>query len=327
MAMRGTLVATLAALLGFAGTVAMPLSAAETSPARPIRLVVPYPPGGANDIVARMVAPKLSEALGQPVVIETRGGAAGTIGADYVAKSQPDGHTLLMTPAPFVITQSLYPALPYDGQRDFAPVGLLTSAPFVLAVGAQHPARNLQDLVTLARAKPDTVTFSSPGNGGQAHLAGELLKVKTGAAFLHVPYKGGGPEVTDVIADHVAFTLATPAELMPHVRDGKARALAVTTTQRTSFAPDVPTVQEAGIPGFEITVWYGVTVPRGTPAAVVARLEHDLLAVIKSPEVRERMAGMGPEVAPLSADAFGQFSRAGQAKWAALVRASGARLD
>ena len=300
---------------------------AQDYPTRPIRLVVPFPPGGANDIVARVVAPKLSDSLGQPVVIDNRGGAAGTIGADYVAKAAPDGYTLLMTPAPFVITQSLYKKLPYDGQKDFVPVALLTSAPFVLAVGAKSPARSMADLLALARSQPGAVNFSSPGNGSPAHLAGELLKTRTGLDMLHVPYKGGGPAVADMIAGHVSFTLATPAEIMPHVKDGKARALAVTTAERTSLAQGVPTMREAGVPDYEITVWYGITAPRGTPPAVVARIEKALVEVMANPEVRERMISMGLEPTPMGAAQFGEFLKREQAKWAELVRVSGATAD
>lgn len=300
---------------------------AQAYPNKPIRLVVPFPPGGANDIVARVISPKLSEALGQPVVVENRGGAAGTIGSDLVAKAAPDGYTLLMTPVPFVITQSLYAKLPYDGQRDFVPIALLTSSPFVLAVGEKYPSRTLQDLVLAAKAKPDSVAFSSPGSGSPAHLAGELLKVKTGAPFLHVPYKGGGPAVTDMIAGHVAFTLATPAELMQHVREGKARALAVTTPKRTSLAPDVPTAAEAGVAGFEITVWYGITAPRGTPAPIVGRLERELMTVLKAPEVRDRLTALGLEVTPMGSEEFGRFLRTEHEKWSELVRVSGAKPD
>ena len=308
------------------GVFAFP-SLAQDYPTRPIRLVVPFPPGGANDIVARVVAPKLSESLGQPVVIDNRGGAAGTIGADFVAKSAPDGYTLLMTPAPFVITQSLYKKLPYDGQKDFVPVALLTSAPFVLAVGAKSPANSLSDLLALARSKPGEVNFSSPGTGSPAHLAGELLKTRTGLDMLHVPYKGGGPAVADMIAGHVSFTLATPAEIMPHVKEGKARALAVTTADRTPLAQGVPTMREAGVPDYEITVWYGITAPRGTPSAVVARLEKAFAEVMANPEVRERMISMGLEPTPMSAAQFGEFLKREQSKWAELVRVSGATAD
>ncbi|MFO1307294.1 MAG: tripartite tricarboxylate transporter substrate binding protein [Burkholderiales bacterium] len=318
--------ALLAAAAIGAALVAAPVLA-QDYPTRPIRLVVPFPPGGANDIVARVVAPKLSDSLGQPVVIDNRGGAAGTIGADYVAKSAPDGYTLLMTPAPFVITQSLYKKLPYDGQRDFVPVALLTSAPFVLAVGAKSPANSMADLLALARSKPGTVNFSSPGNGSPAHLAGELLKTRTGLDMLHVPYKGGGPAVTDMIAGHVSFTLATPAEIMPHVKEGKARALAVTTADRTPLAQGVPTMREAGVPDYEITVWYGITAPRGTPSAVVARLEKAFAEVMANPEVRERMISMGLEPTPMSAAQFGEFLKREQSKWAELVRVSGATAD
>lgn len=302
-------------------------AAAQDYPARPIRIVVPFPPGGANDIVARVIAPKLSESLGQPVIVDNRGGAAGTIGADHVAKSAADGYTLLMTPAPFVITQSLYAKLPYDGQKDFAPVALLTTAPFVLATSASLPVKSLDDLLALARSTPGGVTFSSPGSGSPAHLAGELLKTRTGVSLLHVPYKGGGPAVADMIAGHVTFTLATPAEIMPHVSAGKARALAVTTLQRTPLAPGVPTVQESGVRDFELTVWYGISVPKGTPPAVIARLNRELVQVVRQPDVQERMKSLGMEATPSTPDEFGAFLKTEFAKWADLVAKSGAKAD
>lgn len=300
---------------------------AQDYPTRPIRLVVPFPPGGANDIVARVVAPKLSESLGQPVVVDNRGGAAGTIGADHVAKSAPDGYTLLMTPAPFVITQSLYSKLPYDGQKDFVPVALLTTAPFVLATPVSLPAKSLDELLALARSKSGGVTFSSPGNGSPAHLAGELLKTRTGAPLLHVPYKGGGPAVADMVAGHVSFTLATPAEIMQHVSAGKVRALAVTTLQRTPLVPGVPTVHESGVRDFELTVWYGITVPAGTPPAVIARLNRELVAVMRQPDVQERMKVLGMEATPSTPEQFGAFLKTEFTKWADLVKRSGARAD
>lgn len=299
----------------------------DAYPQRPIKLVVPFPPGGANDIVARVLAPPLAAAMGQPVVVDNRGGAAGTIGTAFVAKSPPDGYTLLMTPAPFVITQSLYPKLPYDGQKDLTPVGLLTSAPFVLAVSAKHPAQTLSELLAMAKQKPGSVAFSSPGNGSPAHLAGELIKTKAGLEMVHVPYKGGGPAVNDMLSGQVAFTLATPAEIMPHVRDGRARALAVTTASRTSLAPGVPTVAEGGITGYEMTVWYGITVPSGTPPAIVSRLEREFGAAMKLPEVRERMTSLGLELTPLGAAEFGQFLARETRKWGELVRVSGATAD
>lgn len=311
-------------LMATAGTPGMAI--AQDYPTRPVRLVVPFPPGGANDIVARALVAPLTSALGQPIIVENKGGAAGTIGTDLVAKAAADGYTVLVTAVPFVITQSLYPKLPYDGQKDFIPIGLLTSAPFVLAVNAKHPAQTFSDLMALARQKPGSVSFSSPGSGTPAHLAGELIKTKGGVDMLHVPYKGGGPAVSDMLAGQVSFTLATPAELMPHVRSGKARALAVTSANRTPLAPGVMTISES-IPSFEITVWYGISVPRATPAAIVTKLEREFQAVMKLPEVRERMAGLGLDVTPMPAAQFGQFLKQETQKWGELVRVSGATAE
>ena len=314
------------------GLVSVPLllprqARAQSYPQRPIKLVVPFPPGGANDIVARVLAPPLAAALGQPLVIDNRGGAAGTIGTDHVAKSAPDGLTLLMTPVPFVITQSLYPKLPYDGRRDLVPVALLTSSPFVLAVSSKHPARNLAELLAMAKKKPDAVSFSSPGSGSPAHLAGQLLKTQAGVEMMHVPYKGGGPAVSDMLAGQVDFTMATPAEIMSHVRGGAARALAVTTANRTPLAPGVPTVSESGIPGYELSVWYGITAPRGTPSAVIARLEQEFTTAVQAPQVRERLIALGMEITPMGANDFGAFLAKELQKWSELVRTSGATAD
>lgn len=302
-------------------------ASAQDFPARPVRLVVPFPPGGANDIVARAVAPKAAEILGQPIVIENKGGAAGTIGSDFVAKSRPDGYTLLMTPVPFVITQTLYPKLPYDGQKDFAPIALLTRAPFLLASSASLPVRSVADLVAMAKARPGAVNFSSAGSGSPAHLAGELLRKTAGVEMTHVPYKGGGPAVADMVAGHVTFTLATPAEILPHVVAGKARALAVTTLERSPLAAQTPTIAESGYPGFEITVWYGLTAPAGTPSPVIDRLASSISAAVASPDVRERLTALGMEAAYLGPEAFGRFLRTEHEKWAQLVRESGAKPD
>lgn len=300
---------------------------AQSYPTRPITLIVPFPPGGIIDGTARVLEAALSKELGQPIVIENKGGAAGTIGSDWVAKSRPDGYTLLMTPVPFVITQTLYPKLPYDGQKDFAPIALLTRAPFLIAASTSLPLRSLAELVASAKSRPGAVNFSSAGSGSPAHLAGELLRKTAGVEMVHVPYKGGGPAVADMVAGHVTFTLATPAEILPHVAAGKARALAVTTLARSALTPETPTVAESGYPGFEITVWYGVAAPAGTPGPVVDRLAAAFSAAVASPDIRERLTGMGMEAAYLGPDAFGRFLRAEHEKWAQLVRDSGAKPD
>lgn len=312
---------------GLGALLATETAVASSYPQRPIRLVVPFPPGGANDIVARVLAPPVATALGQPIIVDNRGGAAGTIGTDNVAKSAADGYTLLMTPVPFVITQSLYPKLPYDGKRDLIPIALLTSAPFVLAVGSRHPAQSLPELLDLATKSPGAVSFSSPGNGSPAHLSGELLKTRTGTNMLHVPYKGGGPAVADMLSGQVSFTMATPAEIMPHVQEGRARALAVTTAKRTPLAPGVPTIGEAGISDYEIAVWYGITAPRGTPPAIVTQLERAFGSAMQLPMVRDRLTTLGLEPTPLGAAEFGLFIAQELHKWGDLVRVSGATVD
>ena len=323
---RRILAGTIAAL-AFAAGAPFSSPALAAYPEKPVRLVVPFPPGGANDIVARVIAPELTKALGQTVIVENRGGAAGTIGTDHVAKSAPDGYTLLMTPVPFVITQSLYTNLSYDGSKDFQPVALLSVAPFVLAAGPKAPADSLQALLSLGKENPGRISFSSPGSGSPAHLAGELLKKQSSIEFLHVPYKGGGPAVQDVAGGHIDFTFATPAEIMPQVKGGKLKALGVTSAQPTSLAEGVPTMSEAGVPGYEISVWYGVTVPTGTPNSVIATLEKALLAVLDIPEIKTRFTEMGLDTAPMTAAQFGDFLAQEREKWGELVRISGARAE
>lgn len=300
---------------------------ADTYPDRPINIIVPFPPGGANDIVARVLAPKLSSAVGQPVIIENKGGAGGTIGAASVARAKPDGYTLLMTAVPFVITQSLYSKLPYDGAKDFTPITLLTNAPFLLAASPSLDVQSLSDLLALAKAQPGKVTFSSPGNGSPAHLAGELINKRSGVKMMHVPYKGGGPAVADVVAGHISFTLATSAEIMPFASQGRLRVIGATSKNRISFLPEIATLHESGLPNYEISVWYGISAPTGTPRNVIDLLNKELNAIIKQPDVQERLKVIGMESSGTTAGQFGEFLRLETTKWGQLVRDSGAKVE
>lgn len=300
---------------------------ADTYPNRPITFLVPFPPGGANDILARILAPKLSAAVNQPVVIENRGGGGGTIGAAMVAKAKPDGYTLLMTAVPFVITQTLYPKLPYDGAKDFAPIALLTATPFLLAVNPSLGVQNVNELVALAKAQPGKISFGSAGNGSPAHLAGELINKRAGTKMTHVPYRGGGPAVADVVAGHISFIMATSAEIMPFVNQGRLRVLGATSRNRISFLPQIPTLHETGLPDFDLTVWYGISAPAGTPPAIINFLNKELRAVLKQPDIQERLRGIGMEGVDATPDQFGQFIASEASRWGQLVKDSGAKAE
>ncbi len=300
---------------------------ADTYPSKPITFVVPFPPGGANDILARILAPKLSLAFNQPVLVENKGGAGGTIGAAFVAKSKPDGHTLLMTAVPFVITQSLYPKLPYDGVKDFTPITLLTSPPFLLAVNPSLGVKSLNDLLALAKAQPGKLTFASAGNGSPGHLAGELLNKRAGTKMTHIPYKGGGPAVADVVAGHISFIMATSAEIMPFANQGRLTVLGATSKNRISFLPQITTLHETGLPNFDLTVWYGISAPAGTPPDVISLLNKELRAILKQPDIQERLKGIGMESSDTTPEQFGQFIASETTRWGQLVRDSGAKAE
>ena len=292
-------------------------------PSKPVRFVVPFAPGGQSDVVARVVGQKLSERWGQPVVIENKAGAATTIGADFVAKAPADGYTILLAPAPFVITQYAYPKLPYDSRRDFTPVTLLVSNPLVLTINpARVAARTFAEFVALARKEPGKLTYGTPGNGSLPHLAVELFRVQSGIDTLHVPYKGGGPAVVDLVAGQIAFMFASPLEVMPNVKAGKLNVLGVTSDKRVAYWPEVPTLKESGFRDYEAYAWFGVTAPAATPRDIVAKLNADIVAVLKSPDVSERLTTQGTDVAATSVEEFGRFLSAEHARWSAAVKAA-----
>jgi len=304
-----------------------PAAGAQDWPTRPIRMVVPYPPGGPTDIVARVVGQKLSERLGQTVVVDNRPGAGGNIGADAVAKAAPDGYTMLVATTAHAINMTLFSKPGYNTRTDFAPVSMLTSGPLVLVTAPSTPAGSVAELVAMARANPGKVTFASSGNGQSTHLAAELFDSMAGVRMTHVPYKGSAPALTDVMAGQATVMFDTMLSAMPFVRDGKLRALAITGATRSTAAPDVPTMAQAGLPGYEATAWNALLVPAGTPAAVQSRLSEALKAVLNQDDVRARFASQGFAATWTSPADTGQFIAREIDKWGKVVKASGATID
>ena len=316
------------ALAAFAALALLaPGARAQPYPSHPVRMVVPFAPGGATDIIARIVAQRLADRLGQSVVVENKPGAGTTIGNAEVAKAKPDGYTFLFAPTPFVISQVVYPKLPYDPQKDFAPVSLLATSPFILVVNAAFPARTTAELVAIAKAKPGTVTFASAGNGTVPHLAGELFRLRAGVDIVHVPYKGGGPAIVDLVSGQVPMMFATPIEVSAHVQSGKLRVLGTTSLARLAAMPDVPTLSESGYPDFEVLSFFGVLAPAGTPPEIVDRVAADLAAVMELPDVRDRFAQQSAEARVLGPAAFSAFLARERDKWADIVKRSGAKVD
>ncbi len=296
---------------------------AQAFPSKPVRFIVPFAPGGQSDVVARTVGQKLSERWGQPVIIENKPGAATTLGADFVAKSPADGYTILLAPAPFVITQYAYPKLPYDSRKDFTPVTLLVTNPLVAVVNpTRMPAKTFAEFVAAVKKEPGKISYGTPGNGSLPHLAVELFGVQSGTNALHVPYKGGGPAVVDLVGGQIAFMFASPLEVMPHVKAGRLLTLAVTSDKRVSYWPDVPTLKESGYKEYEAYAWFGVVAPAATPRDIIAKLNADIVAVLKSPDVSERLAAQGADVAATSAEEFGRFLAAEHVRWSAAVKAA-----
>ena len=300
---------------------------AQSYPSRPVRFVVPFPPGGGNDIVGRIVALRLAESLGQPVVVDNRGGAGGTLGTDIVAKSPPDGHTLLINNISLAVNATLFAKLPYDTLRDLAPVTLVGRQPNLLVVHPSVAAQSVRELLALAKASPRQLNYGSGGIGTASHLATELLKLMAQVDVVHVPYKGLGPALTDLIGGQVQLIISTMASALPHVKSGKLRPLAVTTLRRSSFFPEVPTMDEAGVRGYEFNTWYGLLVPAGTPRPIVERLNKASAAVLGAAAVKEQFAVQGIEAAASSPEQFGAYLKAEVAKWVKVVKATGAQPE
>jgi len=304
------------------------ISFAQTFPEKPVRFVIGFTPGGPSDILARALGQKLTERWGQQVVIENRPGAGGNVAAEAVARSAPDGYTWLLGNNSILATnQTLYRQLPYDPVKDFAPVSLVAVQPNILVVHPAVPAHSVAELIALAKKNPGKLNYASSGSGAAAHLAGELFKSMAGVDLVHVPYKGAQPALTDVIAGQVQVMFATSASVIPHVNAGKLRALAVTAARRSPSVPELPTVSEAGVPGFEAITWHGVVVPAATPAALVERMNRDIVAVLGLPDLRERLAGLGAEVITGTPRDFAGYIAAEIPKWAKVVRDSGARIE
>jgi tripartite-type tricarboxylate transporter receptor subunit TctC len=300
---------------------------AQDWPNRPVRFIVPYAPGGGVDIVARLIAPKLSQSLGEAFVIDNRGGAGGNIGTALGAKAEPDGYTIVMAAAAFALNASLYRKLPFDPEKDFVPVSLIAGTPNILAVHPSVPAKSVKELIALAKAKPHALNYASAGNGTTSHLAAELFKSMTDVDVVHVPYKGTSPAVTAMLSGESQVMFAPALALVGHVKANKLRALAITSTQRSPAFPDLPTVAEAGVPGFEARQWYGVVAPAGTPKEIVSRLSAEIAKIVRTPELKKHFTVEGSEPIGSSPEEFGKYIHAEIAKWAKVVKASGAQID
>ncbi|HYC44581.1 MAG TPA: tripartite tricarboxylate transporter substrate binding protein [Burkholderiales bacterium] len=307
----------------------IPAAHAQTNyPARTIRFIVPFTPGGSADIFARPVAQKMSESMGQQVVVENRPGSGGVVGTEVAAKAAPDGYTLMMgLTANMAVNPSLYPKLPYDPLRDFAPVTLVASAPYVLVVPPSLPARNVKELVGLARGRPGDLAYVSLGSGSMGHLSGELLASMAGVKLLHVPYKTLGQALPDLMSGQVQLLFLGIASAQGHVRSGKLRAIAVSGLKRSPALPQVPTVNESGVKGFEVTGWYGAFVPAGTPQDIVARLHKEIVRALSQPDVKDRLSREGADLVGNSPREFDAFVRSEIAKWAKVVKLSGAKAE
>ena len=310
-------------------SVAFPAAAAESGyPSRPIRIVDAFPPGGPSDLVARSINQKLSEALGQPVLVDNRGGAGGVLGVDFVAKSTPDGYTLLIGPSgALTIQPTLNPKLPYNPQRDLVTITQLTNGPQVIAIHPSVPAKSVRELLALARARPGQLNYASGGAGTANHLAVEAMKLAGGVKIVHVPYKGTGPALTGVLTGEAQMIIASLLATLPHVKSGRLRALAVTTTARSNALPDVPTASESGLPKFETSSWHGMLAPAGTPRAIVTKLHAEFVKAITQPEVKERLNAQGLDVVASTPEQFDAHIRSETAKYARVIKQLGLKAE
>jgi tripartite-type tricarboxylate transporter receptor subunit TctC len=315
------------ALLGLLCTTQQTVHAQAKYPSKPITLVVTYPPGGGADAMARLIAPKMGEALGQPVVIDNKPGASGQIGAAQVAKAAPDGYTLMLDASSFAANPALYPKLPYDSLKAFKPIGVVALFPNVLLVNAAFPAKSVSELLAAARKSKDAVSYASSGNGSAQHLAGALFESAAKVDMVHIPYKGGGPALNDVIGGQVPVFFGNLASTLQHVQSGKLRALAVTASRRSNILPDVPTLAQAGVNGAEIYEWNAVFAPAGTPDAVLAQLAGAFQKALEAPEVRARIAQLGGEIQNLSREQSSQFVQQQVSLWSRVIKERGITLE
>ncbi len=301
---------------------------AAAFPAKPVKIIVPYTPGGTNDVLARLLAQKLQESWPQPVVVENKPGAAGNLGAAEVAKATPDGHTLLLTN---INITSMNPALsdrmPFDPAKDFAPISLLGTTSLVLVVHPKVPAQNVRELVTLLRQRPGSMSYASSGNGSPQHMSAEMFKAMTQTSAVHIPYKGAAPAISDVVGGQVEMTVGVVNQLLPHIRSGRLRALAVTSAKRLPNLPEVPTMSEAGVPGYESEIWLGLAAPTGTPAAVVDQINQDVRRVLAAPDVVTRLAGQGVDVLVSSPEQMRQRAADDLKRWSAIIKTAGIKAE
>ena len=304
-----------------------PAAAQQPYPVKPIRIISPFAPGGGNDVLCRTVAPKLAENLKQQVLVENRPGANGIIGTEAAARSAPDGYTIILIPSGHAVNATLYRKLPYDSIRDFTPITLVGSSPLVLAVHPSVPAKNVKELAALAKVRPGQFTYGSAGVGSSGHLAGALFETMTGTKLVHIPYKGMGLAVSDLIGGQVTLTFGTSLSVVPHVRSGKLRALATTGAQRSPALPDLPTVAESGIPGYEASLWYAFVGPARLPPEIVHRLNSEIVAVLGLPEVRERLANQGVDVRSSTPEELGRLLASDLERWAGVVQRAGVRVE
>jgi tripartite-type tricarboxylate transporter receptor subunit TctC len=307
--------------------VALPAFSQSQYPARPVRLIIPFPPGGGTDTMARGIAPKLSEFLGQQVVPENRGGAGANIGAEIAAKSPPDGYTLMLATITNAIGATLYHKLNYDLVRDFAPVTQLATTPHVLVVHPSVPVKTVKEFTALARSRPGQLSYSSSGSGSAAHLAGELYSSLTGTKMVHIPYKGGGPSMIALVGGEVSVCFATMPSAVGYVRSGRLRGIAVTTDKRSPSMPELPTIAETGVKGYEAGSWYGLSAPAGTPKEIISRLHTETLKVMALPDVKDRLFKAGFEVVTSTPEQFAAFTRDEIQKWGKLVKAANMKAD
>jgi tripartite-type tricarboxylate transporter receptor subunit TctC len=314
----------LVALVAVAG----PAMAQDKWPSKPIKYIVPFPPGGTTDILARIIAQKLSTSLGQQVLVDNKPGAGGNIGSDFVAKSAPDGYTILGgTISSHAINVTMYKKLPYDAVKDFSPITLIGTNANVLVVHPSNPAKNLAEFIANARAKKEPLNFASAGTGTSQHLSGELFKSMTGLDMLHVPYKGSAPAIQDVMGEQVVMMFDTTVVAGPFIKAGKLRALGVTSSKRVKGMEDIPTVSEGGVPGYELVSWQGIFAPAGTPKEIVQRLNTEIAAIIKMPDVAKRLEDLGLDASGMSSDAFAAFQKSEIAKWAKVIKTANISAD
>jgi len=315
-------------LVAAAGVAAWQPAQAQSYPTKPVRLVIPYPPGGGTDTIMRPFVQYLSERLGQPVVIDNRGGAGGSMGMEAVARATPDGYTILAgLTAQLAVNPALYKKLPYDPIKDFAPITLFADGPYLLVVHPSLPVKSVKEFLELARKRPNEITYASSGNGSGGHLAAELLTNMTGIKMLHVPYKGGGPALTGLLTGEVQALFAPYASAQGHIKSGRIRALAVTTSRRPKAIPDIPTLAEAGVPGYDSGVWYSLLAPAGTPRAIIDRLHRETIAVLNNPEFAKLLMEQAIDPIGNTPEELAQYIKSEIDKWAKVVKEAGVRIE